>query len=70
MPETAAHTVSSPCINVCRMHETSGLCAGSLRTLDEIATWGVMGDDAKRAVWVLIEQRKSATATSATSTTP
>jgi uncharacterized protein len=46
------------------MHAASGLCEGCWRTLDEIATWGGLGDDAKRAVWVLIEQRKSSTAIS------
>ncbi len=59
MPEAAPHPVPSPCINVCRMHAASGLCEGCLRTLDEIAAWGRLGDDAKRAVWVLIEQRKT-----------
>jgi uncharacterized protein len=65
MPNAAAHTVPSPCINVCRMHPASGLCEGCWRTLDEIAAWGVSSDDAKRAVWVLIEQRKSAPLTPA-----
>ena len=47
----------SPCINVCRMHEASGLCEGCLRTLDEIAAWSTLDDDAKRAVWDAIETR-------------
>lgn len=66
MPEAPAHPVPSPCINVCRMHAGSGLCEGCLRTLDEIAAWGTLGDDAKRAVWVLIEQRKTAVVTPGT----
>ena len=32
--------VQSPCVNVCRMDEHTGLCAGCLRTLDEIADDG------------------------------
>lgn len=59
MPEAATLPVPSPCIDVCRMSAASGLCEGCLRTLDEIANWGVWGDDAKRAVWVLIEQRRT-----------
>lgn len=59
MPEAPAHPVPSPCINVCRMR-ADGLCEGCLRTLDEIAAWGTLGDAARRAVWVLIEQRKAA----------
>ncbi len=50
-------TTPSPCINVCRMHEASGLCEGCLRTIDEIASWSALDDDAKRAVWDAIEVR-------------
>jgi len=52
------------------MNAASGLCEGCLRTLDEIATWGVLGDDAKRAVWVLIEQRKTFALTPQAPTAP
>lgn len=31
---------ASPCTGVCRVEAVSGLCAGCLRTLDEIAAWG------------------------------
>ena len=51
--------VASPCINVCRMDAASGLCEGCLRTIDEIAAWGTMGDDDKRAVWQRLEQRRA-----------
>ncbi|MEM5325838.1 DUF1289 domain-containing protein [Paraburkholderia sp. JHI2823] len=47
----------SPCINICRMHEASGLCEGCLRTLDEIASWSTFDEAAKRAVWDAIEMR-------------
>lgn len=49
--------VPSPCKNVCRMDEPSGLCAGCGRTLDEIALWSVLDDDDKRAVWALLPER-------------
>lgn len=52
--------VASPCINVCRMDAASGLCEGCLRTIDEIAAWGTMDDDDKRAVWQRLEQRRLA----------
>ena len=56
MPD--ANTVlPSPCISVCRMDAASGLCEGCMRTLDEIAAWGMMDSRAKRAVWRRIEQR-------------
>ncbi|MFT3819144.1 MAG: DUF1289 domain-containing protein [Rubrivivax sp.] len=51
--------VPSPCVNVCRMNAATGLCEGCLRTLDEIATWSTLGDEAKRAVWALLDQRRA-----------
>jgi uncharacterized protein len=48
---------ASPCINICHMNEASGLCEGCLRTLDEIAAWSTLDDDAKRAVWNAIDSR-------------
>jgi predicted Fe-S protein YdhL (DUF1289 family) len=49
--------VPSPCISVCRMDATSGLCVGCFRTLDEICQWSGASMQAKREVWTLIEQR-------------
>ena len=53
----AGNGVPSPCISVCRMDASGELCIGCLRTLDEIAAWGRMGDADKRAVWSAIAQR-------------
>ena len=50
--------VPSPCINVCRMDDATGLCVGCTRTIDEIAAWSTMSDDEKRAVWNLLEERR------------
>ena len=47
----------SPCINVCRMNDATGLCEGCLRTLDEIARWSTLGEAGKRAVWASIGER-------------
>jgi len=49
--------VASPCINVCSIDETTGLCAGCLRSLDEIAAWSVLTDEERRAVWEAIAKR-------------
>jgi predicted Fe-S protein YdhL (DUF1289 family) len=43
--------IPSPCNDVCRIEPATGLCAGCLRTLDEIAAWGSLGEDGRRAVW-------------------
>jgi uncharacterized protein len=51
--------VPSPCISVCRIDEASGLCVGCSRTLDEIAAWSVLDDDARRAVWAAIARRRA-----------
>lgn len=56
MPKPA---VPSPCIDVCRIDAASGLCEGCLRTLDEIATWSGLDDDAKRAVWQRLAVRRA-----------
>lgn len=53
-------TVPSPCIGVCRLSEDSGLCLGCWRTRDELRAWKASDDDAKRAVWQLVEQRQRA----------
>ncbi|MCD6681892.1 MAG: DUF1289 domain-containing protein [Burkholderiaceae bacterium] len=53
-----AGVVPSPCISVCRIDPSNGLCEGCLRTLDEIACWGAMNDDARRSVWVAIDERR------------
>lgn len=48
----------SPCISVCRIEPSTGLCEGCLRTLDEIAQWGAMEDDARQAVLRAIDARR------------
>lgn len=52
--------VPSPCISVCRMSTTSGLCEGCFRTRDEIASWSRADNDGKRSLWKIIEQRMAA----------
>ncbi len=52
--------VPSPCISVCRMDAGSGLCLGCLRSIEEICDWSAMDEQARRAVWRLIDQRGSA----------
>ncbi|NJD26604.1 MAG: DUF1289 domain-containing protein [Betaproteobacteria bacterium] len=50
--------VDSPCINVCRMDETSGLCQGCFRTLDEIALWSRLDDSQRLGVLAAIVSRR------------
>ncbi len=57
---SSLQSVPSPCINVCRMDDATGLCTGCHRTLDEIAGWSTLDDDGKRAIWTLIGERVQA----------
>ncbi len=52
--------VPSPCVNVCRMDEATGLCEGCLRTIDEIACWSLLDDAEKRSVWQELDARRAA----------
>jgi predicted Fe-S protein YdhL (DUF1289 family) len=57
---TSAATVPSPCISVCRIDPATGWCEGCLRTIDEIAHWGVFDDDERLAVLAELQQRRGA----------
>ncbi len=54
-----ANDVASPCISVCVMDAASGLCLGCWRTLDEIAAWGALDADGKRAVLAAVAERRA-----------
>ncbi len=53
------HDVPSPCISLCRMRASDGLCEGCWRNLDEIANWAQMKDAQKREVWKQLAQRSN-----------
>ena len=55
----AEEVVASPCINVCVIDQTSGLCAGCYRTLDEIAAWIDLSPAARRAIVEELPLRRS-----------
>ena len=57
---TCGDIVPSPCISVCRINADSGLCEGCFRTLGEISAWGRSGNDSKRRLWSVIEERVAA----------
>jgi len=47
----------SPCVKVCVVHPEARVCTGCLRTLDEIASWGRMSPDDRRAVLAALPAR-------------
>ncbi|MBV1788970.1 DUF1289 domain-containing protein [Marinobacterium sp. D7] len=58
MSETSRKpAVRSPCVGVCVLDEHD-LCTACCRSGLEIADWGGMSDDEKRAVWALIRRRE------------
>lgn len=60
MARSVGSGVPSPCISVCTMNDRTGLCDGCQRTLDEIAAWSLLDDDARREVWQAIAERRRA----------
>jgi predicted Fe-S protein YdhL (DUF1289 family) len=42
--------IESPCIRVCVVHPTTGLCTGCLRSVDEIGAWSTMTPEARHRV--------------------
>ena len=51
--------VLSPCTNVCRMDPRTGWCEGCWRTIDEIAAWAALDEDARRAVLARVAARRA-----------
>ncbi|WP_029056769.1 DUF1289 domain-containing protein [Stappia stellulata] len=51
--------IDTPCIKLCRIDPASRLCAGCLRTLDEIAGWGKLSSEERRQIMSALAGRKS-----------
>lgn len=49
--------VDSPCVKICVMHPSAGICVGCLRTLPEIAEWSRMSMEARRTVLAALPSR-------------
>jgi predicted Fe-S protein YdhL (DUF1289 family) len=50
--------ITSPCINICKMDASNGLCLGCFRTIEEITVWS-RADDAQRAnILAAVTQRR------------
>ncbi len=54
--------IASPCIDVCRMDEVTGLCAGCYRSIAEIAAWGGADEQKKILILAAVAQRRDAAA--------
>ena len=51
--------METPCIDVCEMDDGTGLCRGCGRTIDEIARWGGMSREERRAIMAVLPARKA-----------
>lgn len=52
--------IESPCVQVCMIHPTTGLCVGCRRTGDEIATWSRLDPAERRRIMDDLPQRPDA----------
>ncbi|MCU0868525.1 MAG: DUF1289 domain-containing protein [Burkholderiales bacterium] len=50
--------IPSPCIDVCQIDPTHGMCRGCWRTLDEIARWSTMRDGERERVMAQLTARR------------
>lgn len=58
MTTSDPQAITSPCIGVCAMDESSGFCAGCFRTIDEIRGWWEMSGEEKKSLLDKLEQRQ------------
>ena len=54
-------TMSSPCVRICTIDRSTGLCGGCGRTLEEIAVWGGLDETARRTIMAQLPERLKAT---------
>jgi predicted Fe-S protein YdhL (DUF1289 family) len=50
--------IASPCIGLCRIDDSSGLCLGCARTRAEIATWRDASPEELRQIWAELPLRR------------
>ena len=58
-PRATRRAIASPCISVCRLDPATGWCVGCLRTIDEIAAWGTLGDARRAQVMAELALRRA-----------
>ena len=58
--EAELRRIESPCVGVCVIDERTGLCAGCLRTLDEVALWGSSSAAERAEILERVDRRRAA----------
>ena len=51
-------SIESPCVDICQLDPSSGICLGCFRTMEEISVWIEMSDDDKREILRLDKDRQ------------
>ncbi|MEM7398682.1 MAG: DUF1289 domain-containing protein [Pseudomonadota bacterium] len=49
--------METPCVNICMLDETSGLCIGCGRSGEEIADWVNLSPEERRAIMTTLPER-------------
>ncbi|MCX8501019.1 MAG: DUF1289 domain-containing protein [Alphaproteobacteria bacterium] len=52
------HEIPSPCVGICQMDSTSGLCTGCYRTGEEIKNWRASDNGQRLAIYEKIQSRR------------
>ncbi len=52
-------SIVSPCIGVCAMNQTSGLCEGCFRSIEEIRNWWDMSAEQRAEVMAKLDERQT-----------
>ena len=50
--------VMSPCIGICTLDRTSGLCLGCKRSIEEIGRWAMLDDQQRQSILDHLPGRK------------
>ena len=51
--------LESPCVKVCTLDPSTGLCVGCLRTIDEIAGWTAFSDAERSSIRAALPTRRA-----------
>lgn len=58
MSENTQNEIQSPCVGICTMDDTTGLCLGCYRSLDEIKGWWDMNPQDQKKLLAALEERQ------------
>lgn len=60
LPANKRSAIATPCVQVCKIDEASGLCSGCGRSRAEIARWASFDDAERQRIMALLPERLKA----------